>query len=114
MASHSGSANSAREAIARAGEPVRWTLYLQRGGALEQAGRWDAALPDLKRAVALAPDEPQTQKRPRVLRRRIDRIKARTMWHAARYHEARLTSHVARGEKGTEEKDLLYYCCLHS
>jgi len=36
------------------------------------------------------------------------------MWHAARYHEARLTSHVARGEKGTEEKDLLYYCCLHS
>ena len=47
------------EAIARAGGAARWTLYLQRGGALEQAGQWAAALPDLKRAVALAPDEPQ-------------------------------------------------------
>lgn len=46
------------EAIARAGEAPPWTLFLQRGGALEQAGRWGEALPDLKRAVALAPDEP--------------------------------------------------------
>ena len=47
------------EAITRAGAGARWSLYLQRGGALENAGRWDEALPDLKRAVALAPDEPQ-------------------------------------------------------
>lgn len=47
------------EAIVRAGEGAHWTLYLQRGGALERAGRWDAALPDLRRAVALAPNEPQ-------------------------------------------------------
>lgn len=47
------------EAIERAGEQAHWTLFLQRGGAREQAGDWDAALPDLKRAVALAPDEPQ-------------------------------------------------------
>lgn len=46
------------EAINRAGEQAPWVLFLQRGSALEQAGRWDAALADLKRAVALAPDEP--------------------------------------------------------
>lgn len=47
------------EAIARAGDAAHWALHLQRGGALERAGRWEEALPDLKRAVALAPDEPQ-------------------------------------------------------
>ncbi len=45
-------------AIARAGDPAPWVLYLQRGGALEQAGRWDEARPLLERAVALAPEEP--------------------------------------------------------
>lgn len=44
-------------AIERTEQP-RWLLYLQRGGALEQAGRWDAAEPDLERAVAMAPNQP--------------------------------------------------------
>lgn len=35
-----------------------WALYLQRGGALEQAGDWQAAQPLLEKAVALAPNEP--------------------------------------------------------
>ena len=34
-----------------------WTLLLQQGGALEQAGRWAEAKPLLERAVALAPDQ---------------------------------------------------------
>ncbi len=50
------------KAIARAErEPASrrglWTLWLQRGGALEQAGDWTAARPALERAVALAPDQ---------------------------------------------------------
>ncbi|WP_315764099.1 tetratricopeptide repeat protein [Sphingomonas sp. Y38-1Y] len=35
-----------------------WVLNLQRGGALEQAGRFEEGLPYLRRAVELAPDEP--------------------------------------------------------
>ncbi|UUL83526.1 tetratricopeptide repeat protein [Sphingomonas qomolangmaensis] len=45
-------------AMARAGDGADWVLNLQRGGALEQAGRWDEALPYLRRAVELAPQEP--------------------------------------------------------
>ncbi|WNO52471.1 tetratricopeptide repeat protein [Stakelama saccharophila] len=45
-------------AIALAGDGASWALYLQKGGALEQAGRWDAALPLLRKAAAMAPDEP--------------------------------------------------------
>jgi Flp pilus assembly protein TadD len=45
-------------ALDRAGSSADWTLYLQRGGALDQAGDWDAALPMLRRAVELAPDQP--------------------------------------------------------
>ncbi len=44
-------------AMARSAKPDDWSLYLQRGGALEQAGRWDEALPLLRRAVELAPQE---------------------------------------------------------
>ncbi|TKD52215.1 tetratricopeptide repeat protein [Sphingomonas baiyangensis] len=44
-------------AMAQAGDGD-WVLNLQRGGALEQAGRWDEALPFLERAVELAPQEP--------------------------------------------------------
>ena len=44
-------------AMTRAGDAPGWVLYLQRGGALEQAGKWDAARADLERAVALAPDQ---------------------------------------------------------
>ena len=40
------------------GDGADWTLVLARGGALEQAGRWEEALPLLKRAVDLAPNEP--------------------------------------------------------
>jgi tetratricopeptide (TPR) repeat protein len=45
-------------AIEREGEPADWTLLLQRGAALEQAGRWDEALPVLHQAVRIAPEEP--------------------------------------------------------
>lgn len=43
--------------VARAGEDAGWSNYLQLGGALERAGQWDAALPHLRRAVALGPDQ---------------------------------------------------------
>lgn len=46
------------EAIRRAGNAADWTLYLQKGGALEEAGQWPAARMALKKAVELAPDEP--------------------------------------------------------
>lgn len=35
-----------------------WTAWLQLGGALDEAGRWDEAEPALERAVQLAPDQP--------------------------------------------------------
>jgi len=44
-------------AIERSGTTGDWTLLLQRGGALEQAGRWQDAKPLLEQAVALAPRE---------------------------------------------------------
>ena len=46
------------EAIARAGDRVAWLLYLQKGGALEQAGNWVEAKPALEKALAMAPNEP--------------------------------------------------------
>lgn len=46
-------------AMAGDGAQADWTLYLQRGGALEQAGEWDAALPLLREAARLAPDQPE-------------------------------------------------------
>lgn len=46
------------EAIQRAGAAADWTLYLQKGGALEQAGKWPEARAALKKAVEMAPDEP--------------------------------------------------------
>ncbi len=45
-------------AIARAGGRATWLLYLQKGGALEQAGDWAAARPVLEKALAMAPSEP--------------------------------------------------------
>lgn len=45
-------------ALTRAGAAANWVHYLQLGGALERAGRWQAALPLLRKAVELAPDEP--------------------------------------------------------
>src|SRR3546814_5163404 len=35
-----------------------WSLYLLKGGALEQAGQWDKARAELERANQLAPDKP--------------------------------------------------------
>src|SRR3546814_10459824 len=35
-----------------------WSLYLLKGGALEQAGQWDKARAELERANQLAPDHP--------------------------------------------------------
>ena len=37
---------------------MAWSLYLLRGGALERAGDWPAALPMLEKAAALAPEDP--------------------------------------------------------
>lgn len=45
-------------AMQRAGRSASWLLHLQRGGALERAGRWREAEPLLARAVELAPDQP--------------------------------------------------------
>ena len=45
-------------ALKRAGRDAEWTYHLQLGGALEQAGRWPEGRAELKRALALAPDEP--------------------------------------------------------
>ena len=46
------------EAIRRAGAEADWALYLQKGGALEQAGNWPEARAALEKAVAMAPNEP--------------------------------------------------------
>lgn len=45
-------------AMARPGAANDWSLHLQRGAALDRAGDWAAALPMLRRAVELAPQEP--------------------------------------------------------
>src|SRR3546814_18301182 len=45
-------------AIARAGDRATWLLWLQKGGALEQAGDWENARPALEKALELAPNEP--------------------------------------------------------
>jgi len=45
-------------AIQRSGSAAGWSLYLQKGGALEQAGDWPAARAALRKAVDMAPDEP--------------------------------------------------------
>ncbi len=46
--------------LAKTGSPTRdlWTLWMLRGGALERAGNWVAAEPALRKALALAPDQP--------------------------------------------------------
>ncbi len=40
------------------GEAASWDLYYMRGVALEQAGHWPEAERDLKKALAMKPDEP--------------------------------------------------------
>jgi len=45
-------------ALAQAGSTADWTLYLQRGAALDRSGDWAGALPMLRQAVELAPQEP--------------------------------------------------------
>lgn len=50
-------ADSYAQAMTRVEGNPGWILYLQRGGALEQAGRWAEARPLLEKAVALAPDQ---------------------------------------------------------
>lgn len=44
-------------AIARPGGDDDWSLHYLRGVALNQAGRWKEALPQLQRAIELGPDE---------------------------------------------------------
>ena len=52
-----GRAIALAEADPAAG-PTLWTLWLRRGGALEQAGDWPAGKAALLKALALAPDQP--------------------------------------------------------
>ena len=44
--------------LAQAGDSATWVNHLQLGGALERAGKWEAALPHLRKAVELAPEQP--------------------------------------------------------
>jgi tetratricopeptide (TPR) repeat protein len=44
-------------ALKRAGGDGGWGLHFLRGSALDRAGKWDEALPELHRAVELAPNE---------------------------------------------------------
>ena len=44
--------------VERAGDRATWINYLQLGGALERAGDWAGALPHLRKAVELAPEQP--------------------------------------------------------
>lgn len=46
------------QALAQAGGAATWIQHLQLGGALERAGRWQDALPHLRKAVELAPEQP--------------------------------------------------------
>lgn len=48
----------ARAMVVAPGGDGNWTLHFLRGSSLEQAGDWAAAEPELRRALALAPDEP--------------------------------------------------------
>ena len=45
-------------ALAQAGDDATWVHHLQLGGALERSGQWEAALPHLRKAVDLAPEQP--------------------------------------------------------
>ena len=42
----------------RAGLPDRWTLFYDRGVALERSGQWERAEADLQHALELKPDQP--------------------------------------------------------
>jgi tetratricopeptide (TPR) repeat protein len=44
--------------VAAAGLPERWTLFYERGVALERSGRWNRAEGDLLHALKLKPDQP--------------------------------------------------------
>ncbi|MBV8970800.1 MAG: tetratricopeptide repeat protein [Sphingomonadaceae bacterium] len=55
---HAAAAEDYGKAIALAGDKAGWALYFLRGAAYEQAGDWARAEPDLRRALALQPDDP--------------------------------------------------------
>jgi tetratricopeptide (TPR) repeat protein len=60
MAHHGEAAHAYARAIdlsQAAGVDPGWTLWLLKGGAYEQAGDWANALPALRKAAALAPDQ---------------------------------------------------------
>ena len=60
LSRHREAADAYGKALALAGadkDAAPWSLWLLRGGALEQAGEWDAARDALRKAVVLAPDQ---------------------------------------------------------
>ncbi|MCP3729000.1 tetratricopeptide repeat protein [Sphingomonas sp. MG17] len=44
--------------LTEAGNGASWIYHLQLGGALERSGQWEAALPQLRKAVELGPEQP--------------------------------------------------------
>ncbi|MES2445168.1 MAG: tetratricopeptide repeat protein [Pseudomonadota bacterium] len=52
-------ASAYKVALGRPGGDADWTLHFRRGNALDRAGRWDEALPALRRAAGIAPLEAQ-------------------------------------------------------
>lgn len=56
---HADAAAAFARAIDRVGDDADWELNYMYGTALDQAGRWNEALPALRRAVQLAPEEPE-------------------------------------------------------
>jgi Flp pilus assembly protein TadD len=47
------------DAMARGGDRGNWYLHFRRGVALDRAGRWAEALPELREAAALGPEQPE-------------------------------------------------------
>lgn len=56
---YADAAEAFARALGKANGDGGWELNYLHGAALDRAGKWDAALPALQRAVQLAPDEPE-------------------------------------------------------
>ena len=59
QAQYGAAADAFAVALSRPGGAADWSLHYLRGVALDKAGRWGEALPQLRRAIELAPNEAQ-------------------------------------------------------